>query len=153
MNDPVTLHKYLYANVNPVNRVDPTGLFSLISISISISIDLNIQWNFAKAGLKAIVVVREASAPLIEAGYRLQDSGLRAIVDGAPGGFDLYDLGRQVEYLGWRSVQKAIVQIYIDTLKSLLPKFKVKIGGAVGAAISLYKKLESLQGAFDEFHT
>ncbi|CAM1378610.1 hypothetical protein FF3_00596 [Fretibacterium fastidiosum] len=27
--DPLSLHKYLYANANPVNNTDPTGLFSL----------------------------------------------------------------------------------------------------------------------------
>jgi RHS repeat-associated protein len=30
-SDPVTLHKYLYANANPVNYTDPTGNFSLVS--------------------------------------------------------------------------------------------------------------------------
>ncbi len=32
--DPITLHKYLYGNADPVNMVDPTGLFSLGSISM-----------------------------------------------------------------------------------------------------------------------
>ena len=26
--DPLSLHKYLYANANPVNNTDPTGMFS-----------------------------------------------------------------------------------------------------------------------------
>jgi len=30
--DPITLHKYLYANGNPVNFVDPTGHYSLASL-------------------------------------------------------------------------------------------------------------------------
>jgi RHS repeat-associated protein len=36
--DPVTLHKYLYANVDPVNNIDPSGNFSLSSISTGINI-------------------------------------------------------------------------------------------------------------------
>jgi len=37
-SDPVTLHKYLYANGDAANWVDPTGNFSLISLSTSMSI-------------------------------------------------------------------------------------------------------------------
>nr|WP_275994432.1 RHS repeat-associated core domain-containing protein [Argonema antarcticum] len=33
IGEPVTLHKYLYANANPVNFIDPTGLFTLSEIS------------------------------------------------------------------------------------------------------------------------
>ncbi|HEX6623913.1 MAG TPA: RHS repeat-associated core domain-containing protein [Pyrinomonadaceae bacterium] len=36
--DPVTLHKYLYANADPVNHIDPTGNFSLGDISVSSAI-------------------------------------------------------------------------------------------------------------------
>jgi RHS repeat-associated protein len=32
-SDPITLHKYLYANVDPANNIDPTGNFSLGSLS------------------------------------------------------------------------------------------------------------------------
>ena len=31
LRDPGTLHKYLYGNGNPVNRTEPSGLFSLSS--------------------------------------------------------------------------------------------------------------------------
>ncbi|MES9863933.1 MAG: polymorphic toxin-type HINT domain-containing protein [Candidatus Thiodiazotropha sp. LLP2] len=33
-HDPITLHKYLYANADPVKYVDPTGNFSLGSLSV-----------------------------------------------------------------------------------------------------------------------
>lgn len=36
--DPASLHRYSYAHNNPVNRSDPTGLFTLAGISISLSI-------------------------------------------------------------------------------------------------------------------
>lgn len=34
--NPVTVHKYLYANVNPIGNVDPTGKFSIRSLSVGI---------------------------------------------------------------------------------------------------------------------
>ena len=36
--DPVTLHRYLYANANPVLYTDPTGYFSLAEFSVSSAI-------------------------------------------------------------------------------------------------------------------
>ena len=36
--DPVTLHKYLYANANPVDNIDPTGQYSMLSMTTSIAI-------------------------------------------------------------------------------------------------------------------
>ncbi len=35
--DPLSLHKYLYANVNPVNFTDPTGKFSLAEIQSNLA--------------------------------------------------------------------------------------------------------------------
>jgi hypothetical protein len=37
-SDPVTLHKYLYANANPVNMIDPSGNFSLVEFGAANSI-------------------------------------------------------------------------------------------------------------------
>lgn len=38
ITDPETLHKYAYALNDPVNNIDPTGLFSLAGMSMSMSI-------------------------------------------------------------------------------------------------------------------
>ncbi|MES9863930.1 MAG: putative Ig domain-containing protein [Candidatus Thiodiazotropha sp. LLP2] len=37
-HDPVTLHKYLYANADPANNIDPTGNFSLGSLGTAINV-------------------------------------------------------------------------------------------------------------------
>ena len=35
--DPVSLHKYLYANANPVKYTDPTGYYSLVDMSVGMA--------------------------------------------------------------------------------------------------------------------
>lgn len=37
--DPMSLHKYLYANANPITYTDPTGNFSLAELDVSMAID------------------------------------------------------------------------------------------------------------------
>ena len=37
-SDPITLHKYLYANDNPVNYTDPTGYFTMMDTTAAMSI-------------------------------------------------------------------------------------------------------------------
>jgi len=36
--DPQSLHKYAYCHNNPINAIDPTGMFSLVSISVNVAI-------------------------------------------------------------------------------------------------------------------
>ncbi len=40
--DPLSQHKYLYANGDPVNRADPTGLFGMASVSFAPSISIGL---------------------------------------------------------------------------------------------------------------
>jgi RHS repeat-associated protein len=42
VEDPQSLHKYLYCNCDPGNRVDPTGCWSMVEILVTIGIILNI---------------------------------------------------------------------------------------------------------------
>jgi RHS repeat-associated protein len=51
-SDPVTLHKYLYAHTDPVNNIDPTGNFTLVSFSVannvrSILSDITVDVGFS----------------------------------------------------------------------------------------------------------
>jgi RHS repeat-associated protein len=55
--DPLTLHKYLYANGNPVMMSDPSGNFSLseLSLTIGISIQMNVLDNARVMGTTSAI--------------------------------------------------------------------------------------------------
>jgi len=53
-SDPVTLHKYLYANADPALNIDPSGHFSLGSIGAANSIRANLTVQQINAGLSIL---------------------------------------------------------------------------------------------------
>ena len=50
MDDPITLHKYAYGNMDPVNHTDPSGYFSLGSLSAG----MNIAGVLARAAISRV---------------------------------------------------------------------------------------------------
>jgi RHS repeat-associated protein len=51
LNDPQSLHKYLYTHADPVNGIDPSGNSFVASISVSMNIGSNMQGNSARANM------------------------------------------------------------------------------------------------------
>ena len=54
-SDPVTLHKYLYANVNPVNFTDPSGNATLVGLSIGFNVQTTLTSILIVTGLYATI--------------------------------------------------------------------------------------------------
>ncbi|MFC7336898.1 RHS repeat-associated core domain-containing protein [Haloferula chungangensis] len=42
-DEPLSLHRYLYANANPVTNFDPSGFFSIMGIQVSFQIQFNLR--------------------------------------------------------------------------------------------------------------
>jgi len=47
LRDPMSLHRYLYANNNPLNYSDPNGTFSIPSVMISMGISATVSFSVA----------------------------------------------------------------------------------------------------------
>lgn len=59
--DPVSLHKYLYANANPVMNSDPTGNFSLGELEVSIDIQGILDTRTAINVIKIMKIVNNVT--------------------------------------------------------------------------------------------
>ncbi len=65
--DPVSLHKYLYANANPVMYTDPSGYFSLAECSIATTIQSTLNSIHQIAGLTKLVKWANAMSTVYDA--------------------------------------------------------------------------------------
>ncbi|WP_185906572.1 choice-of-anchor A family protein [Teredinibacter haidensis] len=114
-HDPITLHKYLYANADPANNIDPTGKFSIGSVMSAVNVSSTLA--VASAGLS---------------GYSIGSGGV-AIYEGryADGALDiaLGFMGTGVATSGYKlikytfgPVNRAIRQRYMSFLANEMPR-------------------------------
>ena len=91
--DPQSLHKYLYAHANPVNMVDPSGLFSIIKVVIvlvviaiiAIGLLYNKHAQLEKERMAAELAIKNAEI----------------YVDNALSVLERYDLSARTVYTRW----------------------------------------------------
>ncbi|MCA9039984.1 MAG: RHS repeat-associated core domain-containing protein [Planctomycetaceae bacterium] len=65
LHDPQSLHKYLYASGDPVNGIDPTGLFTVMEVNVSMNIATVTEFMH----LTAVMGARAAAGSLL--GYNV----------------------------------------------------------------------------------
>jgi RHS repeat-associated protein len=131
--NPLTLNRFAYALGNPINRIDPSGLFSIVGVIVVTGIqDIRIAISLAqvRAGVKAICAVRD----LLPRAVELQQLGLKGIINDVAGAEELYALGVQKYGEALREIPKAFREEYEELAKNILP-VKVNIhvtGGSRG---------------------
>ena len=103
MQDPQSLHKYLYCHANPVNNIDPTGMMSLTEVNVSVS---------TTNTLNTLPATTMASGNAI--------SAINSIMFLAAVGFTLAGLSATALLVGLALSQAAINQKYEVEIKPLL---------------------------------
>jgi RHS repeat-associated protein len=58
-SDPPTLHKYLYANADPINKIDPSGEFSIVEIGAANLIRMELSDFIGGIGIDVIDSLRD----------------------------------------------------------------------------------------------
>jgi len=78
VSEPLSLHRYLFASANPVNRVDPSGLEDLASISAAEGISEDLD---ATAAEEDFAAKRALSAKIFDAYFVVGPSNFRSIAN------------------------------------------------------------------------
>ena len=129
INDPVSLHKYLYANANPVSYIDPTGYFSIADMQANISIQAIL--NKAKNGVT------------LKLGLNILD-GLCTVNDL----MHQIEAGENLEDIAKAMVQGGITSIFLNMM------CRIKTMGVIFSAIllgqGLKSQVESVMEAWDK---
>jgi RHS repeat-associated protein len=117
-HDPQSLHKYLYCHANPINRLDPTGYFSLLSTSVSaVLITVMLSTNYANAPVQGGPEYADATSDMILNLF----IGIALLPVAIVGGRIVS--GVKYKYLKWRG--KSTTVIYTSTGKVGIPGKKI----------------------------
>ncbi len=118
----ITRHDYVYANVNPLKFVDPTGRFSIGEFTFVNNTLLAIQKSFVSEGFSAIKRVGRIADKLLLPGTTMQNVGLDLIGSNSPSsiyGFTMVTIGSQMRAAGLKFVGLSIGAIYVNTARTL----------------------------------
>ena len=73
LSDPVSLHKYLYANANPVTYSDPSGYFSLAECSVTTSIQSAMRGIHQVRSLQKLVKWANAATTVYDTAVEIRE--------------------------------------------------------------------------------
>ena len=112
-DDPITMHRYLYANADPVNFVDPSGREGLASVLTSIGVGTTLAGNLSLA-----VTIASNVATAVQAGNIIADYAATGTVNPTDVAFLLLDVAApKVSELLFRGIRG--VGLIWETVRNL----------------------------------
>ncbi len=147
--NPVTLHRFLYAGLNPVSNVDPSGnFFGLIELMTAQAIMSNLYTANALRLQATFDRSMTTIGRILQPGAQMQAIGMTLLASGIPTGYTIYSKGRQLSATGFKDLSSNFAKSHIEfgitlvTLSARLADFKsqvlrnaIAIGGKVEEAL------------------
>jgi RHS repeat-associated protein len=147
--DPRTLHRYTYALNSPVDLSDPSGEFTMVSISVSLTIQTNIRSIYVSNLLRTFLTVTRIAVCQLAPAYELRNAGFDAILNGVGAGFEMVSAAQTMIAGAFRAIGGALAATYQNIANELV-KFDVKIEVDLNATIDALQ--DQLGDGFDDFN-
>ncbi len=105
INDPISLHKYLYANANPVTYTDPSGYYSLEDVEVGTAGEtiLNVSYQMAiQSAMRIGMAILAAVVTIVDAvliTYIITDillDSVSSVADGSATSADINEESKEV---------------------------------------------------------
>ena len=122
LDDPLSLHRYIYARLDPVNRQDPSGRqFTAAEVSVSISVDETLETlegAYYKNLIKFTVSAARCIYCLINPGYKLQGEAIDLLFnsDAAAEAQEVWERGQEMIVKGYEALGEAAGEALAGTV-------------------------------------
>ena len=148
--DPRTLHRYSYSLASPVDRSDPSGRFSMVSISISLSINVSIRSIYSVSLVRTFLTATRIAVCQLAPAFALRHAAFDAIASDTPGAWKMLAASKLMISEGFRAIGGALAETYQRVADELID-FKFEINIDLNNAIN---DLQSLLGpGFNGFNS
>ena len=120
-SDPKSLHRYLYANADPINRHDPSGMLSLVEVSVTLTINSILSLYQDKLLFPILFQSIQCAECVIAPANQLYNIAVNALADGAgTWAQNLLWQAQAQQVQGYQALRGIIAQNYANFFSSLV---------------------------------